>query len=353
MGSETTVSEFVTDLRNKVGDFFVGELRVSYAFEPKQSSIVNFKKLKFDYNLDWILKVNIANRNNTLPNAIPELQSKTENEEKRTNHKPKYKASSKSKLLIREELADCNDEYKPDAQYTNNVIYTPGPSSSKATTVPPEYSPKHMSSDVTIKQSYTPSKIDATELRSADNDTALSKPSYKHKRVNVHDGHDVNSNENNNFRALTSELFGSSDDETDSLDTATTALSTDPVLNSKKSKRMKLQDPKLLRENTWIESHHSSSIKAISKTPCADAKNISQRKKKSATPRPDTSNSNRLAKPSSAYPMETFNEKNMIRLANFIEKTDQLKLDKEDRRCELQGLKLLNCNHLSNAELKR
>lgn len=301
-------------------------LQLCYAFVPKKSSFIDFRKLKPENTLQWMMNVRIRS-------TISDFGS--------TKQEKQQKVSS---------AVEDPSEYCPVSETVpNESRYTASTKSSldnpKQTKTNPEYSPRSTNNFRTNSlRSYTPSKI-----KNKDSQNSETPGKTNHNQMK--------------------DLFGNSsseDNETVS-NTRRNGNPQEPIEISSNSelsiqKRIKRQllpvsekkDKKgAARQHKKIKSNEQTTDVWVSTNPPEEAStNITTRKKlEMANAQPMSARKARKAK-ADLDPLEIMTHENLERMEQFLEKSKQDEINKNRRRLELQDYVVWDCCDVSNEELK-
>lgn len=299
-------------------DEFIADdsLRVNYKILPKEHSYVNFDKLKFAYMLNWVMTIKITR---LATNACkPEI------------------------VEVRNEIA----EYDPNQYETLSKVYTP---SCKKQTLdnktPPEYSPRSMNGSGSGSNKYTPTRIKSNNNNDNDHETESSK---SQKTTSDH----------------MTDLFGdSSCDEKEKIKTEdVVTMSIEDGLRSRIRKRHHLgTTPETSNESSHPKTRTHKKVKTgqsllntwLSSDKIPTPSKITQRNrtKPSSEKKPSSVRSKTRATVTE-NPLDLFDDGNMLKMENFLERSKQTEIEKNQRKIELKDYEMWNCNDLTQSDLK-
>ena len=303
---------------NDEGEFCTDEVNISWKIVPKDESYIRFEKLRFTYVLDWIMQLKITR---ILPfsdrpitpdviDIVPTMRSDV----------VEYEPNN-----INDQVVHLKSRYKPSNIET---------SSDKK---PTEYSPRAVAVTEFATSKYTPSKIEV------DNNIVPSSVSSSNGRI----GKVAK-------RSKMLELFGSLSEDENKGSVGVVLVSSDERLKEEKKtiKKRHLFSgepkpeslPQKRQKKTKTEQNQSNldSWMEKSNTPNKIAKRKPS-KNKSMTKQ--SNGLNLLDCEIDAAQLE--------KMKNFVEQSKQNEMKKAQRRVELEDLELLDCNDISNDDLKR
>lgn len=334
-------------------EFIVDDsLCVKYQLLPKQQSYINFKKIKFDFRLDWFVSVKVSKKSNFV---IAEVKSISITEESE---------------IVPEAAADTEYDPRPNSnEFPAMSSYTASrkvPTENRASV---EYSPsssKQIRNTSISPVKYTPTKI----------------PSHNNNVGSDNDDDIVHTQSKAQKAAKTSklqeEIFGaeSSDDLADPENFQKKkkgkkrTLLTLPeegekeVPTGKKSRKRVQHTPSSSHEGSSIHRLRSNDkkvqgsldvwISAESKSTHVDTPIVEktrQTRKPSKSSKAEKS-SVMPAKVALEDPMAGINEEQLRLMDVFLEKHRQKDIAENQRRLELENLQILSCNHLTKNQLK-
>lgn len=303
------------------GSSVFGDLSVTFKFVAKAESYIDF--MKKNYHLDWILKVKVE----SLINAA-------------TTDTVVQSSESLEYNPIDNQIETSTSRYKPSSQtsFENKAAF--------------EYSPQRVSNENEPKvSSYTPSRI---TRRSPKSEQDKSNESASQKMIELFgidddDKHDIASNCNgDNKQGDNSPTLKESRKRRKKRFPVYVESSSSEDNKEEEKREVQVRADKKVKSNqpmitSMLTKRSDETLETLSK--------ITQRSKRSK--------SSKLSKnkscPMKIVPKEVipFDSEEFSYLNNFIEKTNREEAQKILRKEELKSLEMLNCNDLTNDELKK
>ena len=313
---------------------------VKWKFLPKEESYIDFQKLFFTYEFNWYLQVKITklslvkettNKESDKTNDIPQYSQKTVIDEYDPLEEDPYisftHASNRSPVTPQEY------EPSPPTPEAPKTHYTPSKKRSVQLQISPQYTPRSTSHNYTnLLNKYTPSKIennvnDREEhfvWDDSDDKTHNSKPEKDEAILSPEKTVQKNGSRS---RKRSQQLLTK-----ESVKKATE--------NAKKkrqpSKKTKIDEPQQTI-NCWLKTGH------ISETPSK----VTQRNKLKCDKKKQQS--------SSVHQRQEvkLDKEKLQKMNDYVERMKQDIAKADERRLELKDYEILNCNDLSDDDLKR
>lgn len=327
-------------------------LHVTFKVVPKSESYINFDKLKFEYNLEWIMQVKISKSPLPQPEPAPVAPAQYD-----------------------ENLNQADIEYSPEKQFQEiTSLYVPSlksEQSSETNIAPIEYSPPRFDNSVEV-QKYTPSRIKQNNNHQTENSEIVVKPISLKKQCFGSDSDPANEEED------PTNVVPNSEEENfePSVPGEAKPYTSSIAENTKKRQRTKrmlyvesplaLVDESSKVEETNVTKRRKKKAKSDKSSPNQpkittmmkpeeNSPKIAQSSKCLEATKPEST----LKKASSkskpvidSKALEIFDPETMVRLKKFVDKVQEEEIHINQRKEELKDYDMYNCNEMTDDELK-
>lgn len=341
-----------------------GSFRVKYKFLPKEETYIDFQKLKFTYELDWILTIEILRLSLIIEKAkkgtlkvceIPKHSSISDiSEYDPTVNQPYLPLNGTPQKLSPIFETQEYEPSPPTPRYgVRKTRYTPTSKNTAEHKAPAGYSPRSLNNSFTAQSSkYTPTKIEKNLEEVPSSEPEVSKRTYTWNELFGDDPEsDYNDEEKNKNKA-------------EQGDEVTDLASAEKYQQSMKS-RCRKRHLKLPEESKKSDDKSSKTLRShkkvkITATPTEMSSTLdvwlTSSKASSETPSKVTQRCKPKRKkekePSSEH-RNNIDDDTYQKMNDFLRKAKQDEEVEDKRRLELEAYEMLNCNDLTNADLKK
>lgn len=311
------------------GEFRIDDeaLQVTYKAKPKDECYIDFNKLEFPYNLNWILAVAVSRPDRKLHKEPPAMSQKSPKTTS-LSQKPTNGVSQTSTLSVPSE-----QEYDPSPE-TKELMsrYTPGKSEglNRQFLGSPEYCPQNTDKS-RPSSTYTASRIDRNGV---DSEKAVGKSKIQ------------------------KQLFGSSDEDNSPIVVLSQESDQEsPVVRPKKrgllemipeKPEAKTRSHKKVTIGGWLSRDKHVADRKIPKGSSRGSKAKSNKDSE-----PGTSSKKHKTTKENKDPVDPFDDEKLEQINDFVTSSKIRIEQRKERKEELKDYKIKDCTDLSNADLKR